>query len=193
MKILVACEWSGRVRDALRRRGHDAYSCDIEPGEGEFTAYHIQDDVRKYLTESWDMMLAFPPCTYLTSVTWLHRESPQREAALAFVHELMNADIPRIAIENPAGAINTEIRPPDQIIQPWWFGDPYKKRTCLWLKNLPPLVMGDNWEHPDLCTKWVNAGSSDGYGHRNSKIRGRTFQGIADAMADQWGALNGEL
>lgn len=186
MKILVACEWSGRVRDAFRRRGHDAYSCDIEPTEGDYREYHILDDVRNHLDIGWDMMIAFPPCTYLTGATWLHIDSPHEERALAFVQELANADIPKIAIENPRGRLTKLWRRADQVIQPWMFGEPYKKETHLWLKNLPPLQRSPDWEHPDLCTPWVNAGHSGGYGHRDSRERGKTFRGIAEAMAEQW-------
>jgi site-specific DNA-cytosine methylase len=190
MRVLIACEWSGRVRDAFRRKGHDAYSCDRDEGEGEFSSYHIRGEVQEYLDKDWDMMLAFPPCTYLSTVTHIYRDSPQSEYALKFVRTLMDADIEHIAIENPMGVISSQIRKPDQIIHPWWFGEPYKKRTCLWLKNLPLLTRGENWEHPDLCSHWVNADSRTANTmHRDSKLRGKTFQGIANAMADQWGSL----
>lgn len=187
MRVLVACEWSGRVRDAFRRKGHDAWSCDLDEGEGEFREYHIRGNVLDYLDKDWDMMIGFPPCTYLSNVCHDYRESAYEEDAINFVRALWEADIPCIAIENPVGVLTRKFRQPTQIIQPWWFGDPYKKRTCLWLKNLPPLEMGKNWEHPSLCVPWVNAGSSRGYGIREPKLRGRTFQGIADAMAEQWG------
>lgn len=188
MRILVACEFSGRVRDAFTARGHAAVSCDLEPSESP-GGLHYQGDVRDILGEPWDMLIAFPPCTYLSNVNaFLYRQhSEQEDAALDFVCDLMNADIPRIAIENPLGAINRRIRKPDQLIQPYHFGDPWRKRTYLWLKNLPKLIPTS----PDACRpgsdfpSWVyRPGQSRDTRSRN---RSMTFPGIAAAMAEQWG------
>lgn len=189
MRILVACEFSGRVRDAFRAKGHDAWSCDIEPTESD-PQWHLQCDVREPLYAlSWDMMIAFPPCTYLSNTNaFLGRQhSPEEDQALDFVCDLMNAPIPRIAIENPLGAINRRIRKPDQLIQPYHFGDPWRKRTYLWLKNLPKLIPTS----PDACRpgsdfpSWVyRPGQSRDTRSRN---RSMTFPGIAAAMAEQWG------
>lgn len=143
-----------------------------------------------YLDKDWDMMIAFPPCTYLTVATSIYRDSPQEEAALWFVQELMNADIPRIALENPVGVISTNIRKPDQIIQPWHFGDPYQKRTCLWLKNLP-LLVPQNACHPGDVMPFISSGTNGNQGLHDKKNRSLTFKGIAQAMADQWGDVNG--
>ena len=143
MRVLVACEFSGIVRDAFRSRGHEAWSCDLFC-ESEREGPHIFDDVRKHLTAGWDLMIAHPPCTFLCS-SGLHwnKRRPERqagtEAALRFVAELLSAPIPRIALENPVGCISTRIRRPDQIIQPWMFGENASKRTCLWLKGLRKL------------------------------------------------------
>ena len=145
-RVLVACEYSGRVRDEFTARGWDAWSCDFEPSDTP--GQHCRGDVRDLLTQHWDMMIAFPPCTYLCSsgMHWTTRglrDPKLTEEALDFVHLLLNSGIPRIAIENPIGAINTRICKPTQIIQPYQFGDDASKRTCLWLKNLPPLVPTD--------------------------------------------------
>lgn len=145
MKILIACEFSGVVREAFNAyHGNHAISCDLLPPEDGRTDYHYQGDVRDILNDGWDMMIAFPPCTYICS-SGLHwnKRRPERQKltdeALDFVRLLMNAPIPKIAIENPIGCISTQIRKQDQIIQPWMFGHPERKATCLWLKNLPPL------------------------------------------------------
>lgn len=195
MRVLIACEYSARVRDAFRRRGHHAFSVDLEPTEGD-PAYHITDDVRTVLGAhwAWDLMIAFPPCTYLTRANawrWKQIEN-ERAEALRFVELLMNAPIPRIAIENPAGAIGTYLRPADQYIQPWWFGEPYQKTTGLWLKGLP-LLVPDVTERPADVRAYIDnrprtPGSLSGSGGvRKSRDRSRTFQGIATAMAKQWG------
>lgn len=141
MRVLVACEFSAVVRDAFLARGHDAWSCDIEPTEGD-PQRHFQGDVMKILESAWDLMVAFPPCTYLTKSNawrWDVIET-ERAEALEFVRRLMSAPIHKIAIENPAGAIGTQIRKADQYVQPWHFGDPYQKTTGLWLKGLPKLA-----------------------------------------------------
>lgn len=191
MKILVACEYSGRVRDALLALGHDALSCDLEPTEAP--GPHRRGDVFGIIGDGWDMMIAFPPCTYLTKANawrWSAIER-EREEALAFVRALLAAPIDRIAIENPPGAIGTAIRPADQYIQPWHFGEPWQKTTGLWLKGLPKLVPAYAQAPADLRAYIDNrprtAGSLSGAGGvRRSKDRSRTFEGIARAMAEQW-------
>jgi len=180
MKILVACEFSGIVRDAFQEAGHNAWSCDLI--ESETAGNHIQGDVLDYLDDGWDMMIGFPPCTYLavSGARW-HSGTPQQDGALDFVLELLNCDIPRIAIENPVGAINSQICKPDQIIQPWQFGHGETKKTCLWLQELPLLkpTLIVNGRIPRV--HWE--GPSD----RRWKDRSRTYKGIARAMAEQWG------
>lgn len=183
MRILVACEFSGRVRDAFLAQGHDAISCDLE--ETESPGPHYRGDVRDLLGQQWDMMIAFPPCSYLSYAGNAHWNRPgraeKREEALMFVRLLMAADIPKIAVENPLGYLSVAIRKPDQVIDPSQFGHSEHKRTCLWLKNLPPLiatcVVLD-------CREFVLAVPG---GKDRAKIRSRTFQGIAAAMAAQWG------
>lgn len=144
MRVLVACEYSGRVREAFRARGHDARSCDLLDSE-DVSEYHIKGDVMSILSDGWDLMIAHPPCTYL-SVSGMHwttrglRDPQLTENALAFVKTLMNAPIGKICIENPVSVISTRIRKPDCTIQPWMFGEDASKKTCLWLKNLPPLI-----------------------------------------------------
>jgi hypothetical protein len=186
MKILVACEYSGRVREAFRALGHDAWSCDIEPAE-DYQKYHIKEDVLNVIHwNNWDMMIAFPPCTYITKAgsRWLFQDgklNPDRHAKMIegrdFFMELYNADIPKIALENPTPMHIAELPKPTQVIEPYQFGDPYTKRTLLWLKGLPQLAW-TNLVTPkgDYATKFV----------RDPKDRSRTFQGIADAMATQW-------
>lgn len=193
MRVLVACEFSGRVRDAFIAKGHDAISCDLL--ESETPGPHYQGDVKDVIGDGWDLMIAFPPCTDLTTACardWPKKQADGRQAkALAFVQALMDADIPCVAIENPTGRINTAIRKPDQIIQPWQFGDPWRKRTCLWLKGLPPLEPTAVVEPTGY---WMGGQGYPGdkrydrRGHRNQRDRARTFPGIAAAMADQWGA-----
>ncbi|KKK94794.1 hypothetical protein LCGC14_2679290, partial [marine sediment metagenome] len=152
MNILVACEFSGRVRDAFRAKGHNAWSCDLLQTESEIEAgYHLQGDIHWWLTEElidfwqWDMLIAFPPCTHLavSGARWFKDKQVEQEMALDLVRNLLNAEIPRIALENPIGVISTKIRKPAQIIQPWQFGHGETKATCLWLKNLPLLTPTD--------------------------------------------------
>lgn len=204
MKVLVACEYSGRVREAFLARGHFAVSCDLLPSDipGDF---HYEGDIRDVLGPGWDLMIAFPPCTYLSKVGARHwpewQESGQQQEALEFVRLLMNAPIERIAIENPVGKISTAIRKPEQIIQPYWFGEEYIKTTCLWLKNLPLL---EPTEMVSARTHYVDGGTllrRDGRGYlrgfegafdepgpgSRAHKRARTFRGIAGAMAVQWG------
>jgi hypothetical protein len=184
VKILIACEYSGTVRDAFRARGHDAMSCDLLPTD--VPGPHYQGDVRDVLGDGWDLMIAHPPCTYLSAsgMHWTRRglRDPQlTEDALAFVRLLMDAPIPRIAVENPVSVISSRIRRPDQIIQPWQFGHGETKATCLWLKGLPalkPTNVVDGREArvhrlPPSADRW--------------KIRSATYAGIAAAMAAQWG------
>lgn len=197
MKVLVACEYSGVVRDAFAAKGHDATSCDILPTERP--GKHYQGDVRDILDNGWDLMIAHPPCTYLC-VAGLHysKKDPERMAmtheALDFFKLLYGSDIPMIAVENPVGYVSTAFRRPDQIINPFQFGEPQRKKTCLWLKGLPLLVPQTNLEV--LPTKTIirktgsKAGQPYNYYWRQGKTaheRSRTFQGIADAMAEQWG------
>jgi hypothetical protein len=198
MKVLVACEFSGIVRDAFIRKGHDAVSIDLLPTERP--GPHISGDVKNYLNCGWDLMIAHPPCTYLTTTgaRWLYdprypNRKRDKEDALDFVRLLMSAPIGKIAIENPVGAISTNIRKPDCIIQPYQFGHDATKATCLWLKDLPNLVPTKNVEVSYLTTssgkrfsKWYWE-TSRGRGTNRQMERSRTFQGIADAMADQWG------
>ena len=192
MKILVACEYSGRVREAFRKMGHDAYSCDILPSDDN-SQYHFQEDVLNVINrEKWDMMIAFPPCTHLANsgARWFKNKVKEQSEALDFIRFLMNADIPKIAIENPVGVISTKIRKPDQIIQPYWFGDRARKTTCLWLKGLPNLEPTKMVE-PILKTyangKTFSADYGVGFNSNHNHRRSLTYQGIADAMASQWG------
>lgn len=186
MRILIACEWSGRVRDAFIRRGHDAYSCDIQPGKGDNIDRHIRTDVFDVIDAGgWDAMIAFPPCTYLAVIGNYYGTNYQANA-ITFVKDLWDADIPRIAIENPVGSLSTKWRKPTQIIQPYWFGDPYSKKTCLWLKDFPELEQDRAYKRGDI-RPWVDGGSGSRTGVRNSKSRAITFPGVARAMSEQWG------
>lgn len=195
MKVLVACECSGRVRDAFIAKGHDAMPCDIQ--ETEAPGPHYQGNVIDVLGEGWDLMIAHPPCTYLSRAGARWWKTPGRqeltEDAHRFVMALWNSGIPKIAIENPIGRLNQMWRYPDQTIQPWQFGHPFSKATCLWLKNLPPLAptkLRDTYE--PLLPSNTGAGKKKGERwHRgsvnNAKDAARTFAGIASAMANQWG------
>ncbi len=196
MKVLVACEYSGTVRDAFIKRGHKAWSCDLL--DTDTPGNHIKGDVRDTFHLGWDLMIAFPPCTYLCSsgLHWNKRRperAAQTEDALKFVQMLMKAPVPMIALENPIGCISSRIRKPDQIIQPWQFGHPESKSTCLWLKGLPLLKPtnvlqkpngggGGRWENQTPSGQNKLGPSADRW-----KIRSKTYQGIADAMAEQWG------
>lgn len=180
MKVLVACEFSGIVREAFRAKGHDAWSCDVldteQPGK------HLKRNVLEVLNCGWDLMIAHPPCTHLavSGARHFHRKQREQLEALEFVKALMDAPIARICIENPVSIISTRIRKPDQIIHPWMFGHGETKKTCLWLQNLPHLqpteiVEGRNprvHHEPPSPERWKN--------------RSRTYMGIAQAMADQW-------
>jgi len=183
MKILIACEYSGKVRDAFANLGHDATSCDILPSDAP--GKHYQGDVTDIINDGWDMMVAFPPCTHLavSGARWFaeKRADGRQQAALDFVRLLMDAPIPRIAIENPVSIISSHIRKPDQTIQPWQFGHGETKRTCLWLKGLAKLTPTNIVEGREQRI-WKMPPSEDRW-----KLRSQTYQGIADAMANQWG------
>ena len=217
MKVLVACEESQRVCSAFRARGHEAYSCDIIEPSGGHPEWHIKDNVLPFLNgrctfytmdgarhyiEKWDLIIAHPPCTYLTVTgnRWFNIEKygdkarermKLREEAKDFFMKIVNANCDRIAIENPIGIMSTAYRKPDQIVQPYWFGDPFEKRTCLWLKGLPELKKTNEVEPPARakykggCTMpawYANLSKKD-----RAEIRSKTFLGFAEAMAEQWG------
>ena len=220
LKVLVACEYSGRVRDAFTKMGHFAMSCDLLPTDS--LGLHYRGDVTDILKQGWDLMIAHPPCTYL-SVSGMHwttrgvRDPQLTEDALDFVRCLMNAPIERIAIENPISVISSRICKPDQIIQPWWFGHDASKKTCLWLKNLCKLEPTKFIQPKQICCGIDLPDNVGKYGCANCngskkskprwgnqtisgqnklppskdrwKIRSETYQGIADAMAAQWGAV----
>ncbi|MCK5016929.1 MAG: DNA cytosine methyltransferase [Candidatus Peribacteraceae bacterium] len=181
MKVLIACEFSGIVRDAFKARGHDACSCDLLPTEKP--GQHIQDDVIYLIHRKWDLMIAFPPCTYLavSGARWFKDRRKEQEMAVKFFMMLALVNIPKICIENPVGIMSTRWRKPDQYIQPWQFGHGETKKTGLWLHNLPKLKP----------TNIVKGRSARIHRMPPSKDRGRlrsiTYQGIADAMAEQWG------
>jgi hypothetical protein len=203
MRVLVACEFSGVVREAFRRRGHDAWSCDLLPAE-DYPTFHFHGDVRHVARgQSWDMLIAFPPCTDLCSagaVYWKQKRADGRQKrAVDFVMELANVGyVPKVAIENPVGVLSTLWRKPDQIIQPFQFGDPYWKTTCLWLEGLPTLIPTNVVEPIAHWHGGVRRGGIKKDGTRTpsklptalkygEKDRSRTFRGIAEAMAAQWG------
>jgi hypothetical protein len=195
MRVLVACERSGRVREAFRELGHDAWSSDLEPAEDG--GQHLRGDVLEHLGAGWDLMIAHPPCTYLSraGARWWKCSKRHQKAleAASFVLALWNAPIERIAIENPIGRLNRFWRYPDQTIQPWMFGHPYTKATCLWLKNLPPLmstiICAERTAYLPSNTGW---NARKGQRSQPGVVSGgmdasRTFPGIAKAMAEQWG------
>lgn len=184
MKVLVGCEFSGKVRDAFNELGHEAWSCDFKPTRRP--GRHIEGDVTVALRDSWDLFIAFPPCTHLcvSGARYFKDKKEEQEDALLFVAALMTANVGRIAIENPVGVISTRIRKPDQIIQPYMFGDGEQKATCLWLKNLPKLVETEDFSHTHF-ERIRNIASGPYRGDRRSV----TYTGIADAMARQWGCL----
>jgi hypothetical protein len=183
MKVLIACEYSGRVRDAFIKAGHDAISCDLLPTDS--LGPHYKGDVMDIIGAGWDLMISHPPCTHLavSGSRWFKDKVKEQAEALEFVKLLLNAPIKHIALENPISVISSKIRKPDQIIQPWQFGHGETKATCLWLKNLPKLIstnIVDGREArvhkmPPSPERW--------------KLRSTTYQGIADAMAQQWGNL----
>jgi site-specific DNA-cytosine methylase len=183
VKVLVACEYSATVREAFKAKGHYALSCDLLPTE--IPGEHYEGDVRDILHDGWDLMIAHPPCTHLavSGARWFKDKREEQKEALAFVQELLDAPIPRIALENPISIISSKIRKPDQIIQPWMFGHGETKATCLWLKNLPSLVPTNIVDGREARVHKM-APSPDRW-----KERSRTFTGIAQAMAEQWGSI----
>ena len=190
MKILIACEYSGRVRESFIKRGHEAMSCDLLPTE--IPGPHYQGNVLDILYNGWDMLIGFPSCTFLCS-SGLHWNSkrPERaletEKALEFVKTLLNAPIDKIALENPIGCISTRIRKPDQIIQPWMFGEDASKATCLWLKNLPKLQPTNILKKERYSNQTPSGQNNIGPSKDRWKIRSLTYQSIAEQMALQWG------
>jgi len=191
MKILIACEFSGIVREAFRKKGHDAWSCDVL--DSDHPGPHIKGDVLSVLDHGWDMMIAHPPCTWLCAAqrsNAARKDRPkitevffeEREKAFQFFIKLINSPIDKIAVENPVGYVNSHYRKPDQIIRAWQFGHPYKKEACLWLKRLPKLeptnIIQGPYKKFDFWSTKRN--------HRGRSLKSVTFQGIADAMADQW-------
>jgi len=203
MKIIIACEFSGVVREAFRKRGHDAWSCDLLPTE--IPGQHYQGNIFDIINDGWDMMVAHPPCTYLTCTAnkWLKDQPPRKSGALVgaerrearreainFFLRLYNSDIEKICIENPVGCMSTELRKPDQIIKPEWFGHKEQKLTCLWIKNMP-ILNKTNVVNPEKRMILKSGKSMPGWysmkPENRSKKRSITFQGIANAMAEQWG------
>lgn len=225
MKILIACEESQRVCISFREKGHEAYSCDIQPCSGGFPQWHImgdcvpllngncnfetEDGAKHYISGRWDMIIAHPPCTYLTvsGNRWFNvdrygenaiKRAEKRDKAILFFLQIANADCEKIAIENPVGVMNTIFRKPDQIIQPYMFGDHAEKKTCLWLQNLPTLLPTNFVEPPERVFFKSGKSMPKWYAdlwnlpkYERSRIRSKTFPGIANAMAEQWG--NGDF
>ena len=194
-RVLIACEESQTVLTAFLAQGHDVYSCDVLDTSGPYPELHIKADVLTILNDGWDLMIAHPPCTHLavSGARWFKDKKEEQQEALDFVRKLLDAPVPHIALENPVSVISSMIRKPDQIVQPWMFGDPFTKTTCLWLKDLPllqPTKIVDKGER--TITKggkslptWYNLPPSED----RAKIRSKTFPGFAQAMAAQWGAL----
>lgn len=183
MRVLVACEESQEVCKRFRAKGHEAYSCDIQECSGGKPEWHIIGDVLGQLDKGWDMMIAFPPCTHLavSGARWFKEKRKEQAQALEFVRKLLLAPIDKIAIENPISIISSKIRKPDQIIQPWQFGHGETKATCLWLKNLPKLKSTNIVEGREARIHKMPPGPD------RAKLRSKTYEGIAEAMADQWG------
>jgi len=209
MKILVACEESQAITKELRKLGHEAFSCDLLPCSGGYPDWHYQQDVFKVIDKGWDMMIAHPPCTFLavSGARWMYNKDgsvnqerlKNQNEALNFVQKLMDAPIEKIAIENPISVISSQIRKPDQIVQPWMFGDKAQKSTCLWLKNLPLLEPTDIVEKGEfvefISKKGVKKKQAKWYfdALKNAKtteerrtLRSKTFKGMAEAIAKQW-------
>ena len=201
MRVLIACEESQVVCKAFRVKGHEAYSCDIIECSGDHPEWHIQDDVLNHLNDGWEMMIAFPPCTHLAVSGAKHfkqkREDGRQQKGIDFFMEFANSDIDKVCIENPVGIMSNQYRKPDQIIQPYFFGDEFQKTTCLWLFNLPYLK---HYSKDDLYNKKTHVGKGEFIttpsgkklpkwysDNKNQKNRSKTFLGIAKAMADQWG------
>jgi hypothetical protein len=190
MKVLVACEFSGRIRNAFKDKGHDAWSCDFF--DSEIYGQHMKEDVTPHLNDGWDLMIAHPPCTHLavSGARYFKEKKEEQAKALEFVRVLMNAPIPKICIENPISVISSHIRKPDQIVQPWMFGEPESKATCPWLKGLPKLQPTEILPLPENGI-WKNQTASGqnklSPGPDRWRERSRTYTGIALAMASQWG------
>ena len=212
MKVLIACEESQAVTKEFRKLGHQAFSCDILPCSGGHPEWHYQQDVFEVIDKGWDMMIAHPPCTFLavSGARWLYNKDGSKNEerwrnqaeALDFVQRLMDAPINKIAIENPISVISSQIRKPDQIVHPWMFGDKASKSTCFWLKNLPllePTNIVEKGEFVDFISKkgvkkkqpkwYFDALSKAKTAEERRTLRSKTFMGIANAMADQWGGL----
>jgi hypothetical protein len=200
MKILLACEESQAVCKEFRNLGHEAYSNDILETSGTNPEWHLQGDVRDYLYQDWDLIIAFPPCTDLASsgAAWFEKKrlDGRQQASIDFFLLFTKLDCQRVVIENPVGIMSTQYRKPDQIIQPHQFGDPFEKRTCLWLKGLP-LLKATNQVDPEARTTYKSGKSmptwyANAWGKpkaERSRIRSKTFPGIAKAMGQQWGNL----
>lgn len=200
VKILVACEESQAVTIELRRLGHEAYSCDIIECSGGHPEWHLQQDVTPLLREPWDMIIAFPPCTHLavSGARFFEqkRKDGRQQQGIDFFMQFVNCDCEKIAIENPIGIMSSKYRKPDQIIQPYWFGDPAQKSTCLWLKGLPKLVPTNMIEPPAGKVYANNNRSSEWHARTGAlplsiraRVRSKTFPGIARAMAEQWAGV----
>jgi site-specific DNA-cytosine methylase len=200
MRVLVACEYSGRVREAFRKLGHDAWSCDILPAE-DGSPYHIQGDaVEAAYGQKWDLMIAHPPCTHLSSAGacyWKEKQADGRQKqAIDFFMALYNAPIEKVVVENPTGFMNTYFRKPDQIVHPWMFGDAENKRTCLWIRGLPNLVHTNvvKVEARGSCIRKTGPKAGRKYNYyfhqgKDGHKRSKSFDGISNAMAEQWGKL----
>ena len=198
MKVLLACEESQAVTVELRKLGHEAYSCDILPTSGPNPEWHLQEDVLPLLKQNWDMIIAFPPCTHLASsgAAWFEkkRQDGRQQQGIDFFMQFTNLDCPKVVIENPVGIMSNQYRKPDQIIQPYMFGDPFEKRTCLWLKGVEPLKP-TNIVEPEPRVRYESGISMPAWyadawklkPSERSKVRSKTFPGIARAMAEQWG------
>lgn len=199
MKVLIACEQSQRVCTEFRKRGHEAYSCDLLPCSGNHPEWHLQADALEVCKLSWDLVIAHPPCTHLSvsGARWFpekQRDGRQQMGIGFFLAFTAMDHIPRMAIENPVGIMSGLYRKPDQIVEPWWFGDPAHKKTCLWLKGLPPLVADNPVDPPER--KRLSSGRADPdqysgtgsmHGFERSTVRSVTWPGMARAMAEQWG------
>ena len=198
MRILIACEVSGIVTKAFRENGHEAYSCDVEATSGEHPEWHFQQDVTELLQKKWDMIIAFPPCTHLavSGAAWFEQKKKdgRQQQGINFFMMFTRVDCDKVAIENPVGIMSSIWRKPDQIIQPWEYGHSVTKSTCLWLKGLPALTPTNIVDKGTIWTAKSGKRMSQWYydssclpPKEREKMRNKTFQGIADAMAQQWG------
>lgn len=184
MRVLVACECSGIVREAFRRRGHDAWSCDLKEAE-DGSEHHLREDALGVLRRGWDLLIAHPPCTHLASSgngSRGRKDKREVEEAVDFARAfILTREVELVCVENPVGILTSRVRPPDQVVHPWWFGDPVAKRTCLWLRGLRPL------RKTQVVEPWDWSIWNKGRGKERGVIRSRTFPGLAEAMAEQWG------